>query len=96
MMKNAILLSLWLGLASALPALAETSENLDAKSFIQEKCSGCHDSSVYTRKDHKVKSLPKLDAQVRMCDAQLGIQLFDEDVTSIVNYLNENYYHFDK
>jgi hypothetical protein len=26
----------------------------------------------------------------------LGTNLFDEDVTAIVNYLNDNYYHFDK
>ncbi len=96
MMRKTLLLGLCLGLASALPALAETSENIDAKSFIKEKCSGCHGSEVYTRKKRRVESLPKLDAQVRMCDAQLGIKLFDEDVTAIVNYLNTNYYHFDK
>ena len=89
-------LGLGLGLSCSLPALAASTEKIDPKSFLQEKCSGCHDTSVYTRKQRRVKSLPKLDAQVRMCDAQLGIKLFDEDVNALVNYLNDNYYHFDK
>ena len=96
MIKRIAVLCLGLGFGCALPALAETTENIDPKTFLQEKCSGCHDTSVYTRKQRRVQSLAKLDSQVRMCDAQLGIKLFDEDVTALVNYLNENYYHFDK
>jgi len=95
-MKKTILLCLGLGVGYSLPTLAETAENIDAKTFVHEKCSGCHDSSVYTRKKRRVASLPQLDAQVRMCDAQLGIKLFDEDINAIVNYLNHNYYHFEK
>lgn len=95
-MKTTALIFLGLGLGCALPALAETSAASDPKTFVQEKCSGCHDSSVYTRKQRRVDSLSRLDSQVRMCDAQLGIKLFDEDVNAIVNYLNDNYYHFDK
>lgn len=96
MLKKTVFFCLSLGLGYSLPALAETTEKIDAKTFVQEKCSGCHDSSVYTRKKRRVDSLSRLDSQVRMCDAQLGIKLFDEDVNAIVNYLNDNYYHFDK
>ena len=96
MIPRIALLCLSLGFGYSLPALAETSGNIDPKSFVQEKCSGCHDTSVYTRKQRRVKSLSQLDTQVRMCDAQLGIKLFDEDVNALVNYLNQNYYHFDK
>lgn len=96
MMKKTMLLCLGLSLGYSLPALAETAEKIDAKTFVHEKCSGCHDSSVYTRKKRRVNSLPQLDAQVRMCDAQLGIKLFDEDISAVVDYLNQSYYHFDK
>ena len=96
MIHRTALLCLSLGFGYSLPALAETTEKIDPKTFVQEKCSGCHDTSVYTRKKRRVNSLSKLDSQVRMCDAQLGIKLFDEDVNALVNYLNENYYHFDK
>ena len=96
MIPRIALLCLSLGFGYSLPALAETSGKIDPKTFVQEKCSGCHDTSVYTRKQRRVKSLSQLDTQVRMCDAQLGIKLFDEDVNALVNYLNQNYYHFDK
>ena len=96
MMKRTLLLCLSLGFGYSLPTLADSTDDIDAKSIVHEKCSGCHDSSVYTRENRRVDSLPRLDSQVRMCDAQLGINLFDEDVSAIVNYLNNNYYHFDK
>ena len=96
MIKRTLLTSLFLVIGYSLPAFAEADENIDAKSFVQEKCSNCHDSSIYTRKDRRVDSLSRLNSQVRMCDAQLGTSLFDEDITAIVNYLNDNYYHFDK
>ncbi len=95
-MNRNLLLCLSLTLGYSLSALAETVEKIDAKSFIYEKCSGCHDSGVYTRKQRRVDSIAQLDSQVRMCDAQLGIKLFDEDISAIVSYLNDNYYHFDK
>jgi hypothetical protein len=96
MMKRNLLICLCLGFGYSLPLLAETGEGFDARSFVQKKCAGCHDSSIYTRKDRRVDSLSRLNSQVRMCDAQLGSNLFDEDITAIVNYLNEEYYHFDK
>ena len=96
MIKRTLLISLFLVIGYSLPALAEAEESIEAKSLVQEKCSNCHDSSIYTRKDRRVDSLSRLNTQVRMCDAQLGTSLFDEDITAIVNYLNDNYYHFDK
>ena len=96
MIKRALLLCLFAGFGHSLPALAETDESIDARSFVHEKCSSCHDSNIYTRKDRRVDSLSRLNSQVRMCDAQLGTSLFDEDITAIVNYLNDNYYHFGK
>ena len=72
------------------------SEQFHADKFVNEKCTGCHDSSVYTRPNRRVDSLPRLKSQVEMCDAQLGIKLFNEDVDAIVKYLNDNYYHFEK
>ena len=96
MIKRALLLCLFAGFGYSLPASAETDESIDARSFVHEKCSSCHDSSIYTRENRRVDSLPRLNSQVRMCDAQLGTSLFDEDITAIVKYLNDNYYHFDK
>jgi hypothetical protein len=96
-MKNkTLLICLCLGIGYSLPTIAETDETIDARSFVHEKCSGCHDSNIYTRENRRVDSLSRLNSQVRMCDAQLGTGLFDEDITAIVNYLNDSYYRFDK
>ena len=96
MIYRTFLICLCLGVGFSQPTIAETDEAIDARSFVHEKCSSCHDSSIYTRKDRRVDSLSRLNSQVRMCDTQLGTSLFDEDITAIVKYLNDSYYHFDK
>lgn len=59
-----------------------------------ENCTGCHDSSAYTRSNKKVKSLPKLGAQVRFCKDNLGITWFDDEVDDVIIHLNKEYYKF--
>jgi len=68
--------------------------NFDAARFAETKCIACHDSSVYTRSNRRVQSLPALETQVRQCDANIGTKLFNEDVTAVVHYLNDTYYKF--
>ena len=69
-------------------------DDIDAAELINNDCSGCHSSEVYTRDDRRVHSLAQLGTQVRMCDANLGIGLFDEDVEAVVKFLDQNYYKF--
>jgi mono/diheme cytochrome c family protein len=65
-----------------------------------ENCAACHiiphDEAFYTREDRKMESYEKLQSMVRMCDANLGTQLFDEDMEQIGDYLNEAFYKFPK
>lgn len=68
--------------------------DFDAGKFLDQNCSRCHDSSVYTRPDRRVQSLQGLDNQVRRCDAMLGTKLFEDDIKSLVEHLNGRYYHF--
>ena len=72
----------------------QASDDFDAAAYHQTQCTGCHDTRIYTRADRRVNSLARLDSQVRMCDANLGKKLFDDDITALVNYLNDNFYHF--
>jgi len=69
-------------------------DGFDPARFVESKCTACHDSSVYTRSNRRVTSLPALQRQVRMCDANIGTKLFDNDVHAVVQYLNDKYYHF--
>jgi hypothetical protein len=88
-------IALTLGLAAlSLPAAGE--QDFHAESFHRQKCTGCHDTTVYTRANRRVNSLPRLESQVRLCDANLGIKLFDDDLHALVDYLDKNYYKFGK
>jgi len=84
---TAILLTL-----SAWPALAADVENGADLHF--SNCTGCHDESAYTREDRKVNSLDRLGAQVRFCKDNLNLTWFDDEVDDVIEYLNQNYYHF--
>lgn len=57
-------------------------------------CTGCHDASVYTRDDRRVRSLAQLGTQVRFCKETLGLTWFDDEVDDVIGYLNKTYYHF--
>ena len=73
-------------------------EDHPGKALHDESCSSCHiadhDAAFYTRADRKITSYDGLQSMVRMCDANLGTKLFDEDMTEIGNYLNQAYYKF--
>ena len=60
----------------------------------EANCVRCHDDGVYTREDRRVTSLAGLNKQVNLCNNQIGLQLFDDEVQQVVDYLNANYYKF--
>ena len=97
-MKSALFPFLLLAsLAQAAPDPAE------GKKLVAEKnCETCHHNktmgdakAIYLRKDRKVTSMPKLKAQVALCNSELNLQLFPEDEEHIVAYLDREYYKLD-
>ena len=76
----------------SMSAAAANIENGDDLHF--EHCTGCHDSSVYTRENRNVRNLERLGAQVRFCKNSLGLTWFDDEVDDVIHYLNKTYYHF--
>jgi hypothetical protein len=91
MTKRLPLLCLFI-LALSLPAAA--SEPGSIEHLYQEHCIACHGSEVYTRRDRKVTSAEGLKVQVQRCELSLGLRWFDEEITGMADYLNENYYQF--
>jgi len=63
--------------------------------YEKSKCQKCHGTEVFTREDHKVKDLAGLSKQVRMCDSQLSVNWFDDEIEDVVAYLNDDFYKFD-
>lgn len=66
----------------------------EGKTLVDENCQKCHGSEYYTREDRKVDSLPALGKQVRFCEQALGLTLFDDQIESITEHLNQDYYKF--
>ena len=60
------------------------------------QCMRCHDTTVYTREDRRIRSYPALEAQVARCDANLATKLFPDDLSLLVEHLNTKYYRFTK
>ncbi len=93
-----LLSSLIILLAASNPTYADT-EN--GKSLHDAKCKTCHmvggDHSVlYTREGRKIKNYSKLKGQVSFCMQNFNADWFPEEEADVVNYINDQYYHFKK
>lgn len=77
---------------------AETSlppgDAANGKKLLARYCVECHDSSVYTRKDRRVNSLPRLIGQVQACSRLPKQPLSRAEVDDLIVYLNQAYYRF--
>jgi len=79
-------------LLSPLTLFAADIEN--GKELHSENCLSCHTTAKYTAKTRSIKDLASLEAQIKRCDYSLGTQWFDEDITDVITYLNNDYYKF--
>ena len=57
-------------------------------------CTGCHDTSIYTRKDHVVRSLDGLKQQLLACSHMANKELTPAEMQNLIKYLNERFYRF--
>ena len=76
------------------PANALEASLVAGKALHDAKCISCYDMQIYTRPDHKITSLPELQAQVKQCDANLTDHMSDTDIQQVVQYLNASFYKF--
>ena len=81
-------------LAIGLPTAAVAADVANGDELHFESCTGCHDDSVYTRADRKVRNLEQLGRQVRFCRDAIGVTWFDDEVDDVIAYLNATYYRF--
>jgi len=72
------------------------------KQLHDENCISCHTTrtknadpnTLYTRENRKVNNLNGLQAQVERCVTVLNVEWFDDEIDSVVNYLNTDFYKF--
>ena len=76
---------------------------VNGEDLIDTRCSGCHigmyggdGSEMYTREDHKLKTVEGLMQRVEFCNinTQNG-ELNQEQLDDITAFLNEKYYRFE-
>jgi hypothetical protein len=94
-MKRTLLLSTLLAIAPFTQA-ALPGDSAEGKKLYDANCTGCHNSSVYTRPDHQIKSLPALKQQLNECTHAAQVTLTDAQQQSLVRYLNEQFYKLGK
>ncbi len=75
-------------------AAAQAANVEHGKILHASQCTSCHNSSVYTRSNRMVTSLPGLEAQVGRCKMARGLAWSDQDIADVVAYLNADFYHF--
>lgn len=64
------------------------------KALHDKSCVACHDSSVYSRADRKIKTPSQLAARISGCNANTGAGWFPDDERNVGAWLNQNFYHF--
>ena len=66
----------------------------EGKRLHDASCTGCHDTAVYTRKEHRVRSMDALKQQVEDCTHMAQGEFSPAQRQDIVKYLNEQFYRF--
>ncbi len=92
-MKVILGVSVMMFLAASAHA-AVPGDGAEGKRLHDATCTACHDTSVYTRKDHKVQSLDGLEQQVDNCTHMTQKEFSPAERRNIVKYLNDRFYRF--
>jgi hypothetical protein len=66
------------------------------KELHNEFCIACHGSEMYTRQESKIKNHFDLRRQVSFCKSHLSLDWFPEEETSVIKYLNSEYYNIEE
>jgi cytochrome c553 len=66
----------------------------DGRHLHDANCMGCHDTSVYTRTDHLVRSLDALKKQLKGCSHMANKQFSAIETQDLIKYLNDQFYQF--
>lgn len=69
-------------------------DSADGKRLHDANCMGCHDTSVFTRKDRLVQSLDALKKQLASCTYMAKKEFSASETQDLLKYLNDQFYHF--
>ena len=69
-------------------------DSADGQRLHEGNCTGCHNTSVYTRQDRQVRSLDDLKQQLEGCGHVAKKEFSVAEAQNIIKYLNDRFYHF--
>jgi len=69
-------------------------DSADGKRLYDANCMGCHDTSVFSRKDRVVQSLDALKEQLASCTHMAKKEFSASETQDLLEYLNDQFYHF--
>ena len=90
-----IIFSLLLLLAVNTNAAALPGDAAEGKRLHDVSCTGCHDTAVYARKNHTVRSLEGLKQQFESCSHMAKKEFSTAEAQNVIKYLNDKFYHFE-
>jgi len=93
-MKSILGVSLLVLLMPSAYAASLPGDSDDGKRLHDANCMGCHDTSVFTRKDRVVQSLDALKKQLASCTHMAKKEFSASETQDLLEYLNDQFYHF--
>ena len=93
-MKSILGVSLLIMLMPSAYAASLPGDSADGKRLHDANCMGCHDTSVFTRKDRLVQSLDALKKQLASCTHMAKKEFSASETQDLLKYLNDQFYHF--
>ena len=90
-----LIFPLLLFLTISVNAAALPGDAAEGKRLHDASCAGCHDTAVYTRKNHTVRSLEGLKQQFESCSHMAKKEFSTAEAQNVIKYLNDRFYHFE-
>ena len=92
--KSVLCLSLLILLMPSAYAASLPGDSADGKRLYDANCMGCHDTSVFTRKDRVIQSLDALKKQLVSCSHAAKKEFSVSELQNLLKYLNDQFYQF--
>ena len=93
-MKTILGVSLLILLMPSAYAAELPGDSAEGKRLHDVNCMGCHDTGIYTRKNHLVRSLDALKERLGDCSHMAKKEFSASETQNIIRYLNDQFYHF--
>jgi hypothetical protein len=93
-MKSILGISLLILLMPSAYAAELPGDSAEGKRLHDANCMGCHDTSIYTRKDRLIGSLDALKTRLGDCSHMANKEFSATEKQNIIKYLNDQFYQF--